>query len=343
MKCSIAITFAAALLSVATASAQNNAFCTRTAQTLLGSCRTSARADLRLSQAKCLNVSDQTAREICEQQATSDSEAAIQLCDAELLVRQNACQRLGEARYDPVINPANFTNKVDNPYLPLKPGTVFVYEGTTGGAKVRSEFAVTRKTVQILGVTTVEVHDRVFTDGELTEDTLDWFAQDRDGNVWYFGENTEELIGGRPSTLSGTFTAGVDGAKPGIIMRGHPAIGNFDRQEFAAGEAEDFGEVVSLNDTVTVPEGTFTHVLRTHETTPLEPDLQEAKWYARGVGNVLTRDLTTGEEIKLIDIEDLDSRPARGAHESRALDSEAAPGPGESAVVKPRHHRFRPF
>src|SRR5262249_4627544 len=173
----------------AAAVAQDNAFCTGTAQALLNACRATAHSDLLLAQAKCLNISDPQARADCGQQAQADSQAALQLCDEESTVRQDACQRLGQGRYDPAINPANFTNNVDNPYFPLKPGTTFVYEGTTGGAKVRVEFAVTHNTVRILGIPTVEVHDSVFTDGQLTEDTLDWFAQDLQGNVWYFGEN----------------------------------------------------------------------------------------------------------------------------------------------------------
>jgi hypothetical protein len=210
---------------------------------------------------------------------------------------------MGPQPYDPVIDPSNFVDKIDNPYFPLVPGTVFIYEGQSTGGLVHTEFFVTHKTVQILGVTTVEVHDTVTTNGELTEDTLDWFAQDREGNVWYFGENTMELIGGRPSTLSGTFTAGVDRAKPGIIMEAHPKKRDFYRQEFDLGNAEDFADVKSLSDTVTVPAGTFTQCLRTRETTPLEPDLNEAKWYAPGVGNVLTQDLVSGEKSELIRIE----------------------------------------
>jgi hypothetical protein len=334
----------------AQAPAQDNAFCTGTAQTLLSACRATAQSDLLLAQAKCLNVSDRAARAACERQTQTDSQAALQLCDDESTVRQGACQRLGQGRYDPVINPANFTNKIDNPYFPLKPGTTFVYEGTTGGAKTRVEFAVTHNTVQILGIRTVEVHDSVFTDGQLTEDTLDWFAQDLQGNVWYFGENTEELINGRPSTLDGTFTSGVNGAKPGIIMRAHPVVGKLDRQESDLDNAEDFAAVVSLTETVNVPEGTFTHVLRTHETTPLEPDLKEDKFYAPGVGNVLTRDLNTTEEIRLIDIQDGDSKsasavasPSSAAAPSDASSSVQAAvqtGPG---VSNERHRHFRPF
>ncbi len=319
----------------AVAVAHDGTFCTDTAQTALQACRVGVNSDLLFAQAKCDNVADSTARTACQQQAQADSQTALQLCDTELAVRQAACHRLGEGRYDPVINPQDFTGPVTNPYFPLKPGTVLVYEGTTAGAQVRVEFAVTHNTVQILGVTAVEVHDSVFTAGELTEDTFDWIAQDRHGNVWYLGENTLELIDGYPSTLSGTFTAGVGQAKPGIIMGAHPVVGDFYRQEFDLQNAEDFAEVVSITETVTVPEGTFQNVVRTHETTPLEPDLKEDKWYAPGVGNILTRDLNTGEEIRLVDIRD-DSTLASAA---ATKPTQQRPQP---SVVKPSR-RFRPF
>jgi hypothetical protein len=278
-------------------------FCKLTAQRALQSCRLAAQSDLLLALGKCDNVADPTQRKACRQQAAADTQDALDQCRAQHSVRQGACPRLGGRPYDPVIDPANFGDKIDNPYFPLTPGTVFVYEGQTSEGLVHTEFFVTHNTLQILGVTTVEVHDTVTTNGELTEDTLDWFAQDKDGNVWYFGENTEELIGGRPSTLEGTFTAGVNGARPGIIMKAHPAIGDFYRQEFDLGNAEDFGEVASLSDTITVPAGTFTNCLKTPEATPLEPSLHEAKWYATGVGNILTLDLDTGEKSELIRIE----------------------------------------
>src|SRR5262249_59969637 len=114
----------------------------------------------------------------------------------------------------------------------------------------------------ILGVTCVEVHDTVTLDGELSEDTLDWFAQDKDGNVWYFGENTHELEDGLITTIEGTFMAGVNRDKPGIIMKAHPAVGDFYRQEFSLANAEDFAETLSLNEIVTVPFGTFNHLLK---------------------------------------------------------------------------------
>jgi len=286
-----------------TRAAGEDNFCIMTSQAALHSCQVGAQSDFWLAQGKCANVSDPAGRQVCKQQARTARKDALDLCDAQYSVRQDSCQRLGGQPYDPVIDPANFVDKIDNPYFPLTPGTVFIYEGQTEGGLVHTEFFVTHKTKQILGVTTVEVHDTVTTNGELTEDTLDWFAQDKEGNVWYFGENTMELIGGRPSTLEGTFTGGVDGAKPGIIMEAHPTIGDFYRQEFDLGNAEDFADVKSLSDTVTVSAGTFTRCLRTRETTPLEPDLKEAKWYAAGVGNVLTKDLTTGEKSELIRVE----------------------------------------
>src|SRR5262249_54737157 len=148
------------------------------------------------------------------------------------------------------------------------------------------EFAVTRRTRVIAGVTCVEVHDTVTLDGVLAEDTLDWFAQDRDGNVWYFGESTHELADGLITTIDGSFLAGVDRAKPGIIMKANPKFRDFYRQEFDLGNAEDFAETISLTAPVKVPAGSFQNCLQSRETTPLETDLLEDKYYARGVGNV---------------------------------------------------------
>jgi len=278
-------------------------FCLMTAQAALRSCRVKARSDLWLAIGKCDNVAAAAKRKTCREQASATLKDALTECEDQHAVRQTACQRLGPEPYAPLIDPANFVDRIDNPYFPLTPGTVFIYEGQTKDGFERDEFFVTHKTVKILGVTTIEVHDTVTVDGELTEDTLDWFAQDKEGNVWYFGENTMELEDGRPSTLAGSFKAGVNRAKPGIIMEAHPAIGDFYRQEFDLGNAEDFAEVKSLSDTVSVPVGKFTDCLRTRETTPLEPDLKEAKWYAPGIGNVLTKDLNTGEKSKLVRIE----------------------------------------
>jgi len=277
-------------------------FCRQTAQDVLMSCQAGAQSDYSLALGKCDNLSDPAARDACRTQASADLQDARQTCQTQENTRLAACQRLGGAPYDPVIDPSNFVPQVDNPYFPLRPGTTFIYDGHTAKGFEHDEFAVTRNTRVILRVTCVEVHDTVTVDGELTEDTLDWFAHDRDGNVWYFGENTHELEDGLITTIDGTFMAGVNGDKPGIIMKAHPAIGDFYRQEFSLSNAEDFAETVSLTASVTVPAGTFHNCLKSKETTPLETDLLEYKFYAPGVGNVLTVDARTGDREELVQI-----------------------------------------
>jgi len=276
--------------------------CRQTAQDTLTSCRNAAQSDYSLALAKCDNLTDPAAQAQCQSQASADLNDAQQTCQEQNDVRLAACARLGPAPYDPVIDPSNFVARIDNPYFPLTPGTTFIYEGQTAEGFEHDEFAVTRNTKVIQGVTCVEVHDTVTLDGELTEDTLDWFAQDTDGNVWYFGENTHELEDGLITTIDGTFMAGVNGDKPGIVMKAHPAIGDFYRQEFSLANAEDFAETISLTETVTVLAGTFHNCLKSQETTPLETNLLEHKFYAMGVGNVLTVDATTGDREELVRI-----------------------------------------
>ena len=277
-------------------------FCQTTAQDALQGCQDSAESAHSVALGKCENVSDPAARTDCRKQAAADFQDALQTCRDGYASRQAACQKFGPARYDPVIDPANFVRHVTNPFFPLPPGQTFVYEGHTQDGFVHNDFIVTHKTKVILGVTCTEVHDVVYLDGVLAEDTLDWYAQDNQGTVWYFGENTAEFENGRPITLAGTFTAGVNNDKPGIIMEGHSVPGDFYRQEFALATAEDNALVVSLDATVNVPAGLFRQCLKTRETTPLEPDALEAKYYAPGVGNVLTVDLRTGDKIKLVKI-----------------------------------------
>jgi len=276
--------------------------CQATADAIERSCQAAAQSDYQLALGKCENIVNPAQRKACQEQAASDLKEALQTCSEQRAAREAACARLGPAPYDPVIKPNDFVATIDNPYFPLKPGTTFIYEGQTAAGFEHSEFAVTHNTKLILGVTCVEVRDSVFTDGVLTEDTLDWFAQDKDGNVWYFGENTHELEGGLITTIDGTFIAGINGDKPGIIMKAHPAVGDFYRQEFSLSNAEDFAETLSVNESVTVRAGSFSNCLRSQETTPLETDLLEHKFYAPGVGNVLTIDANTGDRVELIQI-----------------------------------------
>lgn len=283
--------------------AGNSGACSNAADNAWRSCREEASSDHWLALGKCVDLSDAAQRKSCQEQADADLRDARQTCSEQKAARQDLCSDLGEDRYDPQIDPADFGGPIDNPYLPLVPGTTLVYEGQTEDGAEHEEFVVTHNTRTILGVPCVEVHDTVTLNGELKEDTLDWFAQDREGNVWYFGENSKELRNGLVVSLEGSWIAGVDGAKPGIVMEAHPQVGDVYRQEFSLGTAEDLGRVVSLDASATVPAGSFTHCLKTEDTTPLEPDALEQKFYAPGVGTVLEIDSETGERLELIQIE----------------------------------------
>jgi hypothetical protein len=212
------------------------------------------------------------------------------------LVRNPAA--VTDGRYDPAIEPSSFTSTIDNPFLPLVPGTTFVYEG--GNERIVVE--VTPETRVVMGVTTVVVRDQAFANGALIEDTFDWFAQDLAGNVWYFGEATTAIANGVPGSTRGSWEAGVDGARPGIVMLAAPAIGDVYRQEYFAGEAEDQARIVAVDEAVAVPFGAFDGVLMTEDFTPLEPGHAEHKLYARGVGLVEERTAAGAVEVSLVDV-----------------------------------------
>ena len=205
--------------------------------------------------------------------------------------------------YAPSIDPADFTTKIDNKYFPLKPGTTFVYRGKTADATEGDTVKVTSDTRNIMGVECVVVDDRVTEDGKLTEKTYDWYAQDKEGNVWYFGEDSKEYENGKVKSTGGSWEAGKDGAKPGIIMPASPKVGETYRQEYYKGEAEDMARALKLDGSAKVPYGSFDHVLVTREWTPLEPNIAEHKYYAPGVGNVLEV-ATKGpqERLELVDV-----------------------------------------
>jgi hypothetical protein len=184
------------------------------------------------------------------------------------------------------LDPNGFTSRIDNPYWPMAPGSRWVYRETDADGTVKHvEVTVTTKAKQILGIDAVVVHDVLIEDGEVKEDTYDWYAQATDGNVWYLGEDTKEFEEGKVST-EGSWEAGVDGAQPGILLPSDPSRGLTYRQEYYKGHAEDSAEVLTLDARAQVPFGAFDHVLQTKEFTPLEPRLLEHKFYARGVGPV---------------------------------------------------------
>jgi hypothetical protein len=203
--------------------------------------------------------------------------------------------------YAPAIDPADFVDVIDNPYLPLADGARWVYEAETEDGLERIEVVVTGEHREVMGVSTVVVRDTETLDGEVVEDTDDWFAQDREGNVWYFGEDTTSYENGQPDSTEGSWEAGVDGALPGIVMLAEPTVGAAYRQEFYEGEAEDMGEVVRIGDSESVPFGSFDDLVVTEDWTPLEPDVVENKYYARGIGLILEVETDTGTRVELIE------------------------------------------
>ncbi|HTG16409.1 MAG TPA: hypothetical protein VK747_14260 [Blastocatellia bacterium] len=273
--------------------------CTKTARAARDACTDDAEADYAIALGKCNNLSSASDREACQQQAKRDLRDAQGECSDQFDARREICAAVGEAAYDPVIDPANFVEGITNPLFPMTPGTTFVYRG--GGEDVR--VTVTDRTKVILGVKCVVVRDVVTASGQVVEDTEDFFAQDVQGNVWYFGEIVQDFENGELVSLAGSFKAGVNGAKPGIIMRATPRVGDVYRQEFLLAEAEDVAEVLSLTASAMVPAASCTNdCLITKETTPLEPGVVENKYYARGVGFILQVDPETGERLELIEV-----------------------------------------
>ena len=185
------------------------------------------------------------------------------------------------------IDPTKFTGKVKNAYFPLTPGTIFVYRGAKDGLPMRDVLTVTGQTKLIEGVPCVVLRDNLYLAGRLAERTRDWYTQDKQGNVWYFGESTAELDRkGKVTSTEGTWQAGVDGAKPGIYMPAQPKVGQSFVQELYKGHAEDHFRILSLSATVSVPYTRSEQALLTTEWTPLEPAVVDQKLYVRGIGMV---------------------------------------------------------
>jgi hypothetical protein len=187
------------------------------------------------------------------------------------------------------IRPANFVQAVDNPWFPLRPGTVLRYRGVKDGKRTVNVVRVTRRTKSILGVRATVVADDLYdTRGRPVERTLDWYAQDRLGNVWYLGESTGEFDrGGRVTSRAGSWQAGVHGAQAGIVMPADPHVTTrFRQMEYLKGEAEDRFRTLDLAAQVRVPALSSKRALRTEERTALEPAVVDNKYYVRGIGTV---------------------------------------------------------
>jgi hypothetical protein len=196
---------------------------------------------------------------------------------------------VGDAPVD--LDPADFTADIDNVYWPMEPGSRWTLrEIDEEGSEVQVVITVSTETKEIAnGITARIVRDTVTQDGELIEDTFDWYAQAADGTIWYLGESTAEFENGEISTTAGSFEAGVDGALPGVIMPGEPVDGMRYRQEYYEGEAEDKAAIITVGEEmVQVPAGLFDEIVMTRDLVPTEPKVQELKFFARDVGPVLS-------------------------------------------------------
>jgi hypothetical protein len=188
--------------------------------------------------------------------------------------------------YEPVLNPRDFVRVIDNPYYPLPVGRTLIYRGVRDGQTQTDRVHVTSRTKVIEGITATTVSDVARHKGKLLEKTTDWFAQDKQGNVWYLGEDTAAYLPNGQIDRSGSWQAGVHDGEPGIIMLAHPQIPDAYRQEFLRGQAEDTAWIVNKGGSVRVPFGVVYHILTSLEFTRLEPGVIDQKIYAPGIGIV---------------------------------------------------------
>ena len=206
---------------------------------------------------------------------------------------------MGGSTYKPHIDPGQFQEAVDNPYFPAAPGTILRYTTKIGNAVEEDEVTVTNDTKVIMGVTCIAIHDVTRVNGKIKEDAVDWFAQDKDGNVWYFGESTREWHGKQVST-EGSWIAGVGQSQPGIAMPAKIESGAPYWQEYSPGHAEDMAQIAAVDDSITVSAGSFAKCVRTKEWSLLESG-SEKKWYAPGVGYIKSVS-SDGEVTELVSV-----------------------------------------
>jgi hypothetical protein len=303
-----ALLAAVALAAGAAVAGGECAVCRHTAELMKQNGFQEARADHWLARAKAQSLEDAEERREAVLEAREEFREQVGEVREQYAARVDLCEVLEEGRYAPEIDPDDFLTPEEtaadpNPYLPLVPGTTYRYEGETEDGIEGIEVEITDETREILGVACIVVRDTVTVDGELVEDTRDWFAQDAEGNVWYFGELSVNYEDGELADIEGSWEAGEDGAFAGIVMPAAPEVGMAYRQEYLLGEAEDAAEVLSLDESAAVPYGAFDACLMTGDFTPLEPDAYEYKFYAPGLGLVLEVDAETGERVELVAVE----------------------------------------
>lgn len=235
--------------------------------------------------------------------------AAVVAAPAAAMVSSASPSTLGRAStttgcvpgYEPVLDPATFVRAIDNPYFPLPVGTTFVYRGVRDGQTQVDRVFVTSRTKIVEGITATVVRDVAKHGNQKLEKTFDFYAQDREGNVWYLGENTKAYgPNGRVASTEGSWESGVDDAEPGIIMEANPTVPDGYRQECLKGQAEDSAWILSRGGELTVPYGTVQDVLRTMEFSPLEPKVVDKKIYGPGVGIVQEMTVAGGQETSVL-------------------------------------------
>lgn len=315
--------------------------CTRTAGLAIKACGAEAEDDFLIAIANCINLGDPEERRSCADEVREEGSAARELCKEQFDARLEICDLVGEEAYDPDFEPGHF-GLGGNRYFPLTVGNRWVYESTfedDGGEEVTETITVrvleneqspgTHATKEIEGVTCMVVNDLVVEDGEVIEDTGDWYARDVfTDDIWYCGElarDFETIQGDMPPlpelvSIDGSFKAGRDGDRPGILVRATPQVGEVYRQEFSLGNAEDVAQVLSttyvFGGETDDPESldymvpgelanrfcsTASPCQVTRDLTALEPDVQERKYWAQDIGVFLEVNLTEGVTVELIE------------------------------------------
>jgi hypothetical protein len=276
--------------------------CQRTAYRALSAARFGHREALNLALGNCLNITDDVERAECVLEAFFECFEGIEESEDQFDARLDLCDLIGGEAYDPDIDPGDFSSVIDNPDYPIVPGTTLTSEKATGDGTETVVLEHLFETRVIMDVECAAVRDTASCDGVVIEETIDYYAQDGDGNVWYFGEISKNFEDGQLTDLDGSWFAGAGGAKPGIIMHASPVVGTTYRQEWFLGEAEDVATTLALDAAADVPFGSFVNCVQTLDFTPIEPDAQEHKFYAAGIGVVLEIDIVEDERLELISI-----------------------------------------
>ena len=277
--------------------------CEQTATELAKACRFEVQDSAKVATANCLNLLDPQAAADCKLAVNAARTEGNTQCAVVEDAREDVCDNLGGGAYDPVIDPANFVAGINNRYTPFPTGAFRVYEKLTPEGLTRIRIDVLPETRQIMGVTMTTLRDVVTLDGVMIEDTLDWLAQDVQGNVWYFGELVQNFEDGILRDLDGSFEAGRNGDKAGFWSTAFPQVGDFYRQEWSLGNAEDVVEVMSLDardEIVPFSSHGTGPVLKIKATTPMSP-VVEFKYYVPGIGFALEVKPATGERLELVD------------------------------------------